>query len=402
MKRVYGLLLALLFCASSALAEADGYWTRNADWYYHASEYCGGAEDMVPISLDGAEAFAKYPCPACVPEETEGEIQAVIEGGAGVVIVRIPDSRLGDDWFGTVRSYANDASYEGGAAYRALGDYLSGEDYIRFLSDYQTRSSAQAPARMPQIWGADSGQAPASLSQMWGNGGALVMSQRHLGGAWYFAVRPGATLRETFEMDSWPMYWRTNACQLRMENGVLICDYTTSTRTEQVELKLEVQSTEPIFEKPFGDLLIYVTQTMNEYVALILRHGEDAIPSAELLIGENSAIPLTCHINAGPDIYCCVLTEAELNALRSGAEVKLEPRPQWPTYYFGTPYAVLYDEEKGCAIVDREGKPAVEFGTYEGIEREGTDGTFRCILPDEGRIIYLDGSTLEQVGEAGD
>lgn len=384
-RRMTCLILALLLTLPAALADADGYWTSNEDWYYHLSEYCGGAETMVPISLDGADAFGKYSCPACVPGENDGEIQAVIEGGAGILVVRIPDSCLGDAWFDEVNSYTDDASYEGNTAYRMLADYLSSETYVDFLSDYQARGSARASASQPRILAL---------------GNELVLSRRHLNGAWYFAVRIREPLRETFfDVASWTMNWRTDAFQLRMEDDVLICDYTTNTQTEKLDLRIEVQSTEPIFEESFGELHFYVTQAMNEYIALILRRADDAVPDAELVIGERAGIPLTGHINAGTDVYCCVLTEAELNALRTGATAELRARASWPAYYFGTPYAVQYDEDRGFAIVDREGKRVVDFGTYEKIDRDGSDKTFRCVLPEEMRYVYLDGDTLEQVGK---
>ena len=384
-RRMICIILALLMALSAAaLAATDGYWTSNEDWYYHLSPYCGGAETMVPISLDGADAFGKYPCPACVPGEVKGEIQAVVESGAGVVVVRIPDSCLGNQWFDEMNSYTNDASYEGDEAYRRLGDYLSGEAYIQFLSDCQTRGSAQASASQPQVWEFDK---------------ELVLSKRHLNGAWYFAVRVSIPLREAFEMDAWTMSWRTNAFQLHMENGVLICDYTTNTQTEKMDLRLEVQSRDPIFEKSFGEFYVYVTQAMNEYIALILRHADDVVSNAELVIGDKTGIPLISHVNAGGDTYCCVLTAAELNALRNGTTAELRARSPWSLNYFGTPYAVLYDEDRGCAIVDREGNRVIDFGTYEGIDRESADKTFRCIIPEEMRYIYLDGNTLEQVGE---
>lgn len=385
-RRLLPAVLALMFVLSfAALAETEGYWTSNADWYYHLSPYCGGIDSMVPISLDGADAFGKYSCPACVSGENDGEIQAVIEGGAGIVVVRIPDSCLGDAWFDEVNSYTDDVSYEGDAAYRMLADYLSGEAYVGFLSDYQVRGSAQASASQPRILAL---------------GNELVLSRRHLNGVWYFAVRIREPLRETFfDVDSWTMNWRTDAFQLRMEDDVLICDYTTNTQTEKLDLRIEVQSTEPIFEESFGELHFYVTQAMNEYIALILRRADDAVPDGELVIGERAGIPLTGHINAGADVYCCVLTEAELNALRSGATAELRARAPWPAYYFGTPYAVQYDADMGFAIIDREGNRVVDFGTYDGIFREGSDQTFRCVLPEEMRYIYLDGDTLEQVGE---
>lgn len=68
MKKRFTILFILLLCASTALADSDGYWTTNEDSYYHVDPTCGGAEDMLPISMAGAAEFEKFPCPLCRPE----------------------------------------------------------------------------------------------------------------------------------------------------------------------------------------------------------------------------------------------------------------------------------------------------------------------------------------------
>ena len=92
MKRAFAALLALALSLSAwALSEADGYWTNNADIYYHAAQNCGGAGGRVPISLEGAAEFEKYPCPVCVPAEDDGGAPAAAVRG-GVIVVRFSDA----------------------------------------------------------------------------------------------------------------------------------------------------------------------------------------------------------------------------------------------------------------------------------------------------------------------
>lgn len=68
MKKLLSILFILLLCAPAAFADGDGYWTTNQDPYYHIDPYCQGAEDMLPISLEGAAEFDKFPCPLCQPQ----------------------------------------------------------------------------------------------------------------------------------------------------------------------------------------------------------------------------------------------------------------------------------------------------------------------------------------------
>lgn len=379
MKRVYGLLLALLFCASSALAEADGYWTSNADWYYHASEYCGGAEVMVPISLDGAEAFAKYPCPVCVTIDVGGEIQGARENGAGLVVVRVPDpwqEIRQRDGIG----YSGDASYEGKEVYRALEQYLGGEQYIRFLRDYRESGSASVSVVLPTDW----------------IGLGMPLSKRRINGAWYYVFRPDSDLAE----ESVRISVLGIGYEVYMDNGTLICDcrdYAYEEFQQQTELRLAEEPGDVIFEQSYGDLRVYVRQMMDMYVALVLRDGmndSDFEADTVLSIGGRNAIP----VQGGAEevgLYSCVLTEAEFDALRAGASVELReerPAPQ----YFGTPYAIAWDAERGYAIVDRAGNTAVDYGRYASIEREASDRSFCCDEENSDKE-YLDGWTLELI-----
>ena len=68
MKKILAILFVLLICAPAAFADGDGYWTTNEDPYYHVDPACRGAKGMLPISMEGAAEFDKFPCPICRPE----------------------------------------------------------------------------------------------------------------------------------------------------------------------------------------------------------------------------------------------------------------------------------------------------------------------------------------------
>ena len=371
------ILAAFMILSFAAQAETEGYWTNNADWYYHLSPYCGGIDSMVPISLDGADAFGKYPCPACVPGEGGIEIEGAIEGGMGLVVIRIPENwqevklrnSSGDD---------SDACYEGEQMYRALGDYLNGAEYTRFLRDYRDSGSASATVVVP----------PDLIGI-----GAEPLSKRHIGGAWLYVFPPAPNVKGgTADISVIGIEF-----DLHAEDGLLVCDgknYAYEEFGKRQNLALRQEHGGVIFKREYGELRVYVKRMLDEYVALIQRDGGEAIRDAELCIGE-SHIALCGGVDAAANIYACVLTEAEWNALQADVPVELRAKPTFPEFY-GTPYAVLVDEERGCAIIDREGGIAVDFGTYLSISREASDRIFACEQQDSEKI-YLNGWTLEVV-----
>ena len=379
-KRILSLALAaLLIPPAAAFAGADGYWTTNEDWYCHASAYCGGAEGMVPISPEGAAEFGKYPCPVCATADAGGEIQGAREDDAGLVVIRVPDpwqEIRKRDGIG----YSGDASYEGEEAYRALERYLGGEEYVRFMKDYRESGSASASVVVPTDW----------------IGLGMPLSKRRINGAWYYVFRPEAGPAEEPVRVSVPGI----GYELSMEGGTLICDcrdYAYEEFQQQTELVLAEESGDVLFEQNYGDLRVSVRRMLDMYVALVLRDRlDDADFEADtvLSIGGRSAIP----VQGGAEevgLYGCVLTEAEFSALRAGAPVEARdarPVPQ----YFGTPYAIAWDAERGYAIVDREGGIAVDYGRYVSIDREASDRSFRCDAENSDKE-YLDGWTLELI-----
>ena len=387
--------ILISLCASAALAEADGYWTRNADWYYHASEYCGGAEDMVPISLDGAAAFEKHPCPVCVPGGS-GEIRGVIESSAGLMALRVPDGWLEarERDGGMENSYGGDKSYEGIDMYRALGDYLSGADLVRFLSDYHAKGRAEAVGWTPST-------SFAALRHP-------MLSRRHIGGAWYYIVYPETDLRGRRDVE-WQVNLIVGTYRLAMEDNLLICDNTGSERLQNLNLKFDSQEEEVLFERTDEDMRIRAERVMDAYMLLILRGAaHDPISQNELYtsrltlrIGEESEIELFENMDAGGyHLYGCIVTEPELDALRGGASLELRTESLWTPHYFGTPYAHTFDGER-YIIVDREGRTVREYGGHTIVAREASDRTFRVIDENE-RYTYLDGWTLEELEKEGE
>ena len=379
------LALLMLACLPSAMAETGGYWTSNADWYYHLSEYCGGVETMVPISLDGAAAFDKYPCPMCVPGEA-GEPRGVVESAAGLMVVRVPDSWLEERQ--RMRS-SNDAwhqeeSHEGSDAYRALGEYLSCEDLVRFLRDYREKGRAEALCIQPSRYVIESRNP--------------CLSRRHIGGAWYYISRTEVDLKSK-PGAKWWISADTSLYKLTMEEGLLICDNIGEESLENQEIELSLQDEEIVFDQSVGDLRIRVERVMDGYVALILCDAkEDAKRTpfcVEFCIGGGDGIWLFERIESKRyNMYACTLTEPELNALKDGATAELKSLPEWEPDYFGTPYSRLFNGDH-YVIIDREGNVVREYDDHTIVHREASDRSF--IIEQDSNYTRLDGWTLEPI-----
>ena len=185
-KNLFALLLvaAAGFMLSGALAE--GWWVDGDGLYYHAAPNCALARD-VKQEADSYATFAAdmgtHPCPACVPAEAGADVKAWERGGT--VIVRLPDewieARLDEE-------SAPDEPSEGALEMDDWGDgdlsrLLNGERYLDYLS-------AAAP-------GAD--LTTEALAPECAEDGLLVMSRRHLGGAWWMAVRPDRAGRDALK-----------------------------------------------------------------------------------------------------------------------------------------------------------------------------------------------------------
>lgn len=388
MKRIL-LGLLMLACLSSATAETEGYWTNNADWYYHLSRYCGGAEAMVPISLDGAAAFEKHPCPVCVTVG-DADIRGAIESTAELWVARIPESWLEAQTpaYSEGYSYAGDKSFAEDEMYRALGEYLRGENLARFLNDYRTSGRAEAIGWTP--------------SNSLVTGYCPLLSRRLMNGTWYYIMKPGVDLKNQRDV-TWKIKLDLLPVRLSAEDGLLICDGIGFAALQNCDLKFSVQDAEIVLEQTVGDQRIRVERIMDEYMLLLLRDAqkdpltEDEIVVSTLMmeIGETFEIELFSFVEAERyHLYSCMLTEPEFLALSSGAEVKLRTESIWKPDYFDTPYAHTFDGDH-YIIVDREGNIVREFDDHTIVHREASDRSF--VIEQNSDTFHLDGWTLEQI-----
>ena len=385
MKRVLSLLCVLMLCAASALAE--DCWTANEDWYYHVVASCGGTDGRVPISREGAAAFGKYACPVCVQAEDEGtQVQAVVRGD--VVIVRVPDAWtdsivMTDPGWGF---FADEETFSGADVQRELTSLLHGEAYARFVEQVRGSGSAETRARRPQV-GAESD---------------FEFSRRHLGGAWYFAVLPRSSV------ESWDAYINVYGVQLRMEGDVLRATWDQGNHVSNGAFRIASIAREDGAERIYTrtqDVKIDVYRAQDMNIAVFSQRAEDVnrLSDTRLYIGGvDTGVVLNGRQNGDAGSYCCVLTDAELAALRDGAEVQLRRAALTEVAdYADAPYAVV-ETDNGPAVIDREGSYVIEPGRYNVYQPYRQFYPTTAALPiicmdEQGNTAVLNGETLEPI-----
>ena len=305
MKRLFICVLVFaLGIVSGAFADAS-FWTRNDDIYYHAEQVCAG-EGCVPISEEAALAFAKYACPVCCLWPDGGEEPKAASRG-GTIVVRFSDAWLDEMELTEVFGWQADNSYGGAQARRNLAEYLHGEAYADFTAELAAEGAADGRVNTPHILAAD---------------GALVMSRRHIGNHWYVIVRPQENFGST-----WDMYWRVNSLGLHMEDEELRTQFDLQTVEELRSLQLtRMNDSDPVYTRAADELEMAVYQALEGNIAVVRekKPEERKLENVQLRIaGVKDPIALAGYAEGRDAVYCCMLTDGELEALRRNAGAEL-------------------------------------------------------------------------------
>ena len=306
MKKI-AMLLALLLCLfGTALAqEADAYWTSSDDLYFHANGRCGAGENRVPISAKAGAAFGKGVCPVCIPLEDDGRPPVAVSRG-GTIVVKFSDAWLNAHELTGVFGFSGESSYPGVQGLRQLGAYLHGESYDAFLEAWLESGFAEGRASTPYILPVN---------------GALVMHRRHIGPYWYIIMRP----QEKFS-GAWSMYWRVSSYRLRAEADTLYSEFDRQTVEETRSLAVEaMHGSAPVLQRQSGSLVIEVYNALNGNIAVIREENPGgSLENVQLMIGgRNEGIELSGYMDGAAAVYCCMLTDAELEALQANARMEI-------------------------------------------------------------------------------
>ena len=314
MRKLIWLLVILLTISCAAQAE-EYHYTRRDDLYYHVSANCGGADGMVPISMEGAQEFDKFPCPICVPDDTQWQADIAAVARDNTVIVRIADSFLEEaeltDTFGFSPAEPQPVS----EAPALIAEYLHGDAYNRFLQEIRTTGSASAQARIPLVLSTNTQEHP-----------LLRMSTRHIGNAWYFALQTDAPMDDTFDIS-----WRANAFKFKFsyDSGLTVND-AQQTDLYPASLKPSPQTEPAAFSAQYDDCRIDVYtdagQDVRANVAVITLSGADAnnLDNCTLSIGDPVSIPVNGYMDGENGVFCCTLTDVEIARLKNGEKAEIQ------------------------------------------------------------------------------
>ena len=177
MRKLIWILAFLMMFACAAQAE-EYYCTQTDDLYYHVNASCGGLTGMMTLSAEDAKNSGKFPCPVCVPDDTEWQADIAAVARGNTIIVRISDDYLEASNVEEAFGHESIASGSISELPARVSEYLHGDAYNRFLQE-STSGSTSTIARVPE-----------DIIRHSNYDGYLIMNARHIGSAWFMVLRP--------------------------------------------------------------------------------------------------------------------------------------------------------------------------------------------------------------------
>lgn len=318
------LTLLLLVCALIGLpgvARAEGaIWVDDdVTNRFHATDRCALAAGN-PLENRGGPTSEYFPCQACVADETEYAGVACWARG-GTAIVRLPDAwieaALSED---AAPGEVPDALIHGGGSEDAdLARLVHGRAYVDLLAALDAGSTQAATAFVPEYVGGD-----------------LLMSCRHLGAAWYLAVRPeGGT-------DGFALPLRLWRADLEVEPhpaGVTLRAAGAICRELEAPLTPVPSSGEVTLRWEDGDysgLDLYVVRD-GDVNALVVRmkycdpDDPDDPGLNRLAAYVRDQFALNGYMDGEDGVFVAAVTDGEVNMLRQKVFLDMNAAPVWRT-----------------------------------------------------------------------
>ena len=392
MRKLIWILALLMMLACAAQAE-EYYCTQTDDLYYHVNASCGDLTDMNSLSAEDAKNSGKFPCPVCVPDDNkwQADIAAVARGNT--IILRIADSDLAKPELTGVFGFSFPETAPASEAASFLSEYLHGDDYNRALQEIES-GSVDAIVRMPDILpiGAD------------GQDALMIMNRRHIGNAWYYAIRPKDQVGDT-----WNMYWRINGLKLEMRDDEILLTFEQQTPESTRSLSVSPFSDSAAFSRLYDGCKVEVFADAGAdvcaNVAVITQFDADPdyMENSTLCIGDQVRVPVNGYMSGADGIICCILTDAEYACLKNGAKAAVLPPDYMESASFeNSPYAAVRKGAGGTGIVDQNGTFVVQ-PVYDYIQKPDA-ASFHTTIPlpffctdYDGALTVLDGASLSSI-----
>ena len=392
MRKLIWLLALLMMIACAAQAE-EYYCTQTDDLYYHVNANCGDLTDMTTLSAEDAKNSGKFPCPVCVPDDNkwQADIAAVARGNT--IILRIADDDLAKPELTGVFGFSFPETAPASEAASFLSEYLHGDDYNRALQEIES-GSVDAIVRMPDILPIDAD----------GQDALMIMNRRHIGNAWYYAIRPKDQVGDT-----WDMYWRINGLKLEMRDDEILLTFEQQTPESTRSLSVSPFSDSAAFSRLYDGCKVEVFADAGAdvcaNVAVITQFDADPdyMENSTLCIGDQVRVPVNGYMSGADGIFCCILTDAEYACLKNGAKAAVLPPDYMESASFeNSPYAAVQKGTGGTGIVDQSGTFVVQ-PVYDYIQKPDA-ASFHTTIPlpffctdYDGALTVLDGASLSSI-----
>ncbi|MDO4371657.1 MAG: hypothetical protein Q4D43_10055, partial [Clostridia bacterium] len=386
-------ILALLMMLACAAQAEEYYCTQTDDLYYHVNASCGGLTGMTTLSAEDAKNSGKFPCPVCVPDDNkwQADIAAVARGNT--IILRIADSDLAKPELTGVFGFSFPETVPVSEAASFLSEYLHGDDYNRALQEIES-GSVDAIVRMPDILPIDAD----------GQDALMIMNRRHIGNAWYYAIRPKDQVGDT-----WDMYWRINGLKLEMRDDEILLTFEQQTPESTRSLSVSPFSDSAAFSRLYDGCKVEVFADAGAdvcaNVAVITQFDADPdyMENSTLCIGDQVRVPVNGYMSGADGIFCCILTDAEYACLKNGAKAAVLPPDYMESASFeNSPYAAVRKGTGGTGIVDQSGTFVVQ-PVYDYIQKPDA-ASFHTTIPlpffctdYDGALTVLDGASLSSI-----
>ena len=395
MRKLIWLLALLMMLACAAQAE-EYYSAQTDDLYYHVNAGCGGLTGMTALSAEDAKQSGKFPCPVCVPDDTQWQADIAAVARGNTIIVRFADSDLEKPELTGIFGFSSPETAPVSEAASFLSEYLHGEAYNRVLQEIES-GSADAIVRTPAVLPFDGVGSRDAL---------VIMNRRHIGNAWYYAIRPRALF-----VDTWDMYWQINGLRLVTSGGKIHLTFEKQTLESARTLSVSSFSDPAAFSRLYDGCKVEVFADagadVRANVAVITQFDADSdyMENSTLCIGDQARISVNGYMSGTDGIFCCILTDAEYAHLKNGAKAAVAPPDYMESASFeNSPYAAVRKGSGGTGIVDKSGAFVVQ-PIYDSIQKPDAI-SFQTTIPTpffctdaDGALTVLDGASLGSIAQ---
>lgn len=150
----------------------------------------------------------------------------------------------------------------------------------------------------------------------------IVMNSRRMEDCWYMVIRPDKSFKNTYSMQ---MSFSDVSATLQFDQLTVSTEGETAPATYQLNVQ-SANDSKAIFEKSGGKLRMVVFDELGAYIAVIYKKNATSSEAkyAQLTIkGLDHIIELEGYKDGSKAVYCCVLSDSEMQALKDGATIAL-------------------------------------------------------------------------------